>query len=267
MQIDWLTAAAQAVNFLILLFLLKRFLYQPILRTMRAREEAIVRQVEEAERTRGEAARELEAHARMRRDLEESQAALFAEARAEAASRKREMEAEARRDVAGLRRRWLEAAEQEKPAFLAERRQRTGREVCGVARRVLEDLADEDLERRIVESFLDRLARLEEPWPPAGASGEEPEEVTVRTAGELSAPLAERVREALVRRAGRPVALRFAVDPEVICGIEARSRGHKLAWSVRDALEGLEERLFEAAPPAPAEPEPLLAEARPGSVR
>ena len=41
MQVDWLTVAAQIVNFLILVWLLHKFLYGPIVRAMGDREAAI----------------------------------------------------------------------------------------------------------------------------------------------------------------------------------------------------------------------------------
>src|ERR1700678_4797195 len=49
MPIDWFTVVAQAVNFLILVWLLKRFLYQPILRAIDARERGIAAKCAEAE--------------------------------------------------------------------------------------------------------------------------------------------------------------------------------------------------------------------------
>jgi F-type H+-transporting ATPase subunit b len=41
MLIDWFTVAAQAINFLILVWLLKRFLYKPVLNAVDAREKAM----------------------------------------------------------------------------------------------------------------------------------------------------------------------------------------------------------------------------------
>ena len=43
MLIDWFTVGAQVVNFLILVWLLKRFLYRPILDAIDAREKRIAR--------------------------------------------------------------------------------------------------------------------------------------------------------------------------------------------------------------------------------
>ena len=45
MLIDWFTVAAQAVNFLILVWLLKRFLYKPVLAAIDEREKRIATQL------------------------------------------------------------------------------------------------------------------------------------------------------------------------------------------------------------------------------
>ena len=49
MQLDGFTIVAQVVNFLILVALLKRFLYAPIIRTMQAREDHITTRLDEAQ--------------------------------------------------------------------------------------------------------------------------------------------------------------------------------------------------------------------------
>src|SRR5262249_16867757 len=49
MKIDWFTVIAQVINFLILVWLLKRFLYQPVLRSIDEREKKIANQLKEAE--------------------------------------------------------------------------------------------------------------------------------------------------------------------------------------------------------------------------
>src|SRR5271169_5229977 len=48
MLIDWFTVVAQAVNFLVLVWLLKRFLYKPVLAAIDAREKKIAAELEDA---------------------------------------------------------------------------------------------------------------------------------------------------------------------------------------------------------------------------
>ena len=56
MSIDWITVAAQIANFLVLVWLLKRFLYRPILDGIDAREAEIANRMQEAVRAKDKAA-------------------------------------------------------------------------------------------------------------------------------------------------------------------------------------------------------------------
>ena len=49
MLIDWFTVGAQVLNFLILIWLLKRFLYKPILHAIDEREERIATELANAD--------------------------------------------------------------------------------------------------------------------------------------------------------------------------------------------------------------------------
>jgi F-type H+-transporting ATPase subunit b len=49
MIIDWFTVIAQAINFLVLVWVMKRFLYKPILDAIDAREKRIALALAEAE--------------------------------------------------------------------------------------------------------------------------------------------------------------------------------------------------------------------------
>ena len=49
MQIDWFTFSAQIINFLVLVWLLKKFLYKPVLAAMEKRKAALVARHQEAE--------------------------------------------------------------------------------------------------------------------------------------------------------------------------------------------------------------------------
>ena len=55
MSIDWFTFAAQIVNFLILVGLLRYFLYGPIVRTMQDRERRVTQKLSDAETARAAA--------------------------------------------------------------------------------------------------------------------------------------------------------------------------------------------------------------------
>jgi F-type H+-transporting ATPase subunit b len=58
MLIDWFTVGAQVLNFLILVWLLKRFLYKPILHAIDEREKRIAKELADADAKKAEAEKE-----------------------------------------------------------------------------------------------------------------------------------------------------------------------------------------------------------------
>ena len=81
MLINWFTVLAQAVNFLLLIYLLKRFLYGPILKAMNAREKRISDRLNDAEAARQKALTRAQESAKERQAFENSKEALLADAR------------------------------------------------------------------------------------------------------------------------------------------------------------------------------------------
>ena len=106
MLIDWFTVAAQFVNFLILIALLKYFLFDRVVRAMEEREKRIASRMEEAERTKGDLEKERERYEEMQRSLEQEREEILSKARREAASslHSRRMAPQARRMASSSRR-------------------------------------------------------------------------------------------------------------------------------------------------------------------
>jgi F-type H+-transporting ATPase subunit b len=80
MLIDWFTVAAQAVNFLILVWLLKRFLYKPVLAAIDEREKRIATLIQDAEKKKAEAVKEQTDFLHKSEEFERQRAGLLLEA-------------------------------------------------------------------------------------------------------------------------------------------------------------------------------------------
>jgi F-type H+-transporting ATPase subunit b len=147
----------QGINFLILLFLLQRLLYRPLLDKMNERSSAIKRSLEEANQARLEAARQQQENAdRLRVALQEAEA-IRAQALKEAAEEQRRLVDAARLEAQRL----VESAKAQTEAEIRRAREELRREVSGLAVGVAEklmrrSLRDED-HRRIVDDAIARL--------------------------------------------------------------------------------------------------------------
>ncbi|MGI5819657.1 MAG: F0F1 ATP synthase subunit delta [Armatimonadota bacterium] len=248
MQIDWVTIIAQIVNFLILVWLLKRFLYGPIVQAMQQRQERIADEMVEAREREAEAHQEARRHRGERQRLERRREELMDEARRDADQRRQQLIAEAREEVRGIERRWHENLRDERDAFIRQLRERMGREVCSVARQALADLANRELQAQVVDVFTERLGDLDEERMSElrAAVADSNRGPSLTTAFELSDRQHARLISAIREVLGEDVEITFREAGELLCGVELNVGGVKVAWSLASYLTALEESVIEA---------------------
>jgi F-type H+-transporting ATPase subunit b len=230
--IDWFTVAAQAINFLVLVALLKHFLYGPILRAMDRREENIAERFAEAERAVKEAEDRENEYRQLRRELEEARSERLREVEEEAEERRRELEKSARQDAADLRDAWLDAMRRKRGDFFRELQKRVGGEVLKIARKSLLDLTDESLERRLVKHFAALFAELEEKEQKQVLAAARDNKLTLRGSFEWPEDLRHEFTDRLREIFDQDVEVNFTTDPEMPLGIELTVGGIKLPWGI-----------------------------------
>src|SRR5450631_4660557 len=97
MLIDWFTVGAQAINFIILVWLLKRFLYKPILNAVDAREKRIAAELADADAKEAEAQKERDEFQHKNEEFDQQRAALLNKATDEAKAERQRLLDEARK--------------------------------------------------------------------------------------------------------------------------------------------------------------------------
>ncbi|HEX7972158.1 MAG TPA: F0F1 ATP synthase subunit B [Thiobacillus sp.] len=257
MLIDWFTVIAQAVNFLILVGLLKRFLYRPILDAIDAREKRIALALADADAKRAEAEKERDAFQHRNAEFDRQRDALWSQATGEAKAERLRLLDAARQASDSLRARQQEALIRERQGLDEALARRTREEVLAIARKVLADLAGATLEERMTDVFLRRLRELDDAALAGLKSAFEASSgpLLVRTAFALSPPHRAAIETALRETLGGKMQVRFETAPDLVSGIEIGSNGHKVAWSVADYLASLGkavDALLKAQPEAAA---------------
>ena len=247
MLIDWVTVAAQAANFLILVWLLKKFLYRPILRAMDEREGQIARRLRDAEEQKNKAREKAQSLTRQQSEIEARRSDMLAQARDDAERLRKELTTSAHREVEEAKKAWLTNVERERAAFLKELSLRAGRGALAVARRALEDLAGVDLEARVVEAALKRLREdraVLEQLRASASHGRSP--VIVLTALAISRESRDKLAHFLLKELDGRSEIQFELDPEMIIGLRVKCGGREVALDVAGYLAELEEE-FELA--------------------
>ena len=243
MLIDWFTVAAQVINFLVLVWLLKKFLYRPIIDAMNEREQRIAAQLRDAETEMSEAANERESLRAAKAEFDAQKQASLRQAEEEAEATRQRLIEETRREIEAKRAKWLETLQEEQTTLRTEFSHRVQQEVFAIARQTLKDLAGEQLEERIASAFVDRLRGLdgEERARLALLVRTSRSPVQIRSA--FSLPSAARTEiEAAIREAlDGEARIQFQQAADLVAGIEMAADGHKVSWSVSGYLSSLED--------------------------
>jgi F-type H+-transporting ATPase subunit b len=147
----------QGINFLLLLVILHRILYKPLVAKMQERTSAIQKALEEAQLARTEAARQQDENAARLRSAYQEAASIREQALKEAAEEQRKLVEAAQAEA----RRLVETARAQTEADIRRAREELRREVAGFAIAVAEklmrkSLRDED-HRRIVDDAIAKI--------------------------------------------------------------------------------------------------------------
>ncbi|ETX11835.1 ATP synthase subunit B [Marinomonas ushuaiensis DSM 15871] len=247
MLIDWFTVIAQLINFLVLVWLLKRFLYRPILDAIDAREKHIADELADADEKRVEAEQQRALFQQKNVEFDNYAATNMAQATAEAKIEKIRLLGLVRHEADALRNKLELALKQEQLSLQGSLSERAQKEVFLIVRKTLNDLAETSLESSMAIVFAQRLADLKEEEKDTlkNAFKEVNQPLIVHTAFELPKEQSELVKKALHAIVGDSVEIQFAIEPTLISGIEINTNGQKIGWSIAEYLTTLTQHVNE----------------------
>lgn len=263
MLIDWFTVIAQVINFLILVWLLKHFLYRPILNAIDEREKRIAKELADADAKKAEAKKERDKFQHKNEEFEQQRGALLSKATDEAKAERQRLLDEARQAADALSARRQETLRNEEHNLRQAIGHQIQQEVFAIARKALKDLATTSLEERMGEVFTRRLREIDrqakEGLAKALKTAADP--ALLRSAFDLPVEQRAAIQNALNETFSAEIHVRFETAPDLISGIELTANGQKVAWSIADYLgsmeKGVNELLKEKDKPiSKAEPKP-----------
>ena len=247
MLIDWFTVGAQALNFLILVWLMKRYLYKPILHAIDAREKRIAAELADADAKKAEAQKDRDEFQHKNEEFDQQRAALLSKATDEAKAERKRLLDEARRAADTLSAKRQETLRNDAHNLSQAISHRTQQEVFAIARKALMDLATTSLEERLGDVFTRRLRELDgkakEGLAAALKTAADP--ALVRSAFDLPAEQRAVIQNALNETFSAEIHVRFETAPDLVSGIELTTNGQKVAWSIADYLASLEKGVDE----------------------
>lgn len=249
MLIDGFTVFAQMVNFLILMGLMRRYLYKPILGAIEEREKAIAATLQDARAKQDEAEQQRKTLASRNVEFEKQREGLLIIAREVADKEGRGVLEQARTAADKIMANSSKAlAEQEKDLCQA-LYSRAQKEAFNLAGHVLKELADVEIQDRMLEVFLQRLDRLEANERKILSKAKTLSPV-LRSAFELKSAQRGSLKQALALLLGAECRPRFEVSSDLVAGFELVTEGYKMSWSLSGGLSDLKMVAVDGPEPA-----------------
>jgi F-type H+-transporting ATPase subunit b len=251
MLIDWFTVSAQALNFLILVWLLKRFLYKPILSAIDSRENRIAKELADAGSQKAEAQKEHDEFQHKNEAFDQQRAALWSKTTDEMKAVRERLLDEARKAADALSATRAETFKNDAHNLNESISLRIQTEVFAISRKALTDLATVSLEERVSEAFTRRLRSMDgkakETVAEALRTAADP--ALLRSAFDLPAEQRAAIQNALNETFSAEVRVRFETAPNLVGGIELNTNGQKVGWNIAEYLESLEKSVGELLSP------------------
>ncbi|MGD8810072.1 MAG: F0F1 ATP synthase subunit delta [Gammaproteobacteria bacterium] len=243
MELSWSTFILEIINFLVLVWILKRFLYQPVLDVIAARRKSIEEQLSEAHTVEHEAealkeqyngrlaqweSERRNARDELEREIEQERARQLEELRSTLESEREKSRVTNERELAEQRRELEQQALRQGAAF---------------ASRLLTKASGPELENRLLELFVDGLKDLSEDQLDRLREhcADKSAEIEVSSAWPLSDEQRERLSSALTDALGASPPVRFGQDEQLLAGLRVEMGAWVLAVNVRDELAGFTE--------------------------
>lgn len=245
MEINWFTLVAQILNFFLLVWLLKRFLYKPILKAIDERESKIVAQLNYAEAKKAEALKEQEEFKQKNLNFEIEKKELMKTAVSESKETRSQLLEKARADAEDLKNKLEKAAKEKQQNSESALTLKIQEEVFSVSRKALSDLASTSLEEQATLVFIKRLKSLKAEALEQFKNAFKNNEISLKSAFPIPADQQNQINEAVNNLLEKKVILSVDVSSELIGGIELSTKDYKLSWSISGYLKDLEERVFE----------------------
>lgn len=248
MKINWFTLIAQVINFLILVWLLKRYLYKPILTAVDEREKKIKDQLDDAKSEKENAKKEQDEFNKKNETFEQQKKALMEKTIFETNEERKKLLENARKEANELSSKIEEESRKSQQNLNQENAIKTQQEIFSITKKALTDLASSDIEEQTINVFIKRLKELneEEKKQFISAFTSESNIINISSAFELTNNLKTQIEKSVNDTIGLTAQFKFIVSPKLISGIELDANGYKLSWSISEYLTSLEKNIIES---------------------
>lgn len=250
MEINWFTVIAQVINFLILVWLLKRFLYKPVLNAIDEREKKIASQLSDAAAKKAEAKKERDLFQQKNEEFDNQRRAQLTKVQEEAKAEKQKLFEEVRNESIVLRAKYEDSLQQEGEDIAESLKRKMQDEVFAIAQKTLSDLASVSIEEQLVDVFAGQIKNLKEEERNNFRSAlfNNNKMLVIKSAFELPPSSKSKLENVIAEITGNSIKFQYQTSPELVSGIEVNAENYKVSWNIDAYLDTLKKDITSSLP-------------------
>lgn len=250
MGIDLVTLIAQIINLLILLFLLRKFLYLPVMRAVEARQKAVADELQAAEEAQKHAQNTIKACEKQTQKLEAQKQDILQKAHQEADDLAAELTARAQDEYVAAQKQWQRRMLAEQDSFVHTMQKAVTLQFNHFAQKALRQIADVDINDLAVDCLLKQLDNLSpEQQVEYAADFRAKKRIEIQSAASLTEENQQKLTKYLRRKWQLlpQTQIVFTVNDELICGLSIVAEEQLISWNLEEYMRQFGQNLKQEA--------------------
>lgn len=246
MELNWTTFILEIVNFLILIWILKRFLYKPVLNIVEQRRISVEKILRDAETARSEAQvlnqRYEDRQANWERERQLARDKLAQEIKEERTKQMEVLQLNLQKELDKAR-----AAESYRQAAIAQAAEKTAlKQAARFASRLLEQFSSPELEARFLEIIIKEISQLPEESTAKlrGSWTKIPEHILIESAYPINEIQKNELKSSLSLLVGDDIPINYEQQADIVSGLRISIGAWILSANIRDELSGFVELTY-----------------------
>lgn len=247
MLINWFTIIAQIINFLILVWLLKKFLYKPVLKAIDDREKLVRDQLNQAKNEMELAEKEKSEFQEKNNEMIQARKTKLEAIEQEVLTERKKQFEDIRQEARELKEKWQQSIQVSKEKLAQTLSEKIRTESLLIVGKSLQELADSTMEDQIIRKFLSTLKTTLEKNPQWNTLLKKSNaEIKITTAFDLNETQKKQIIDVLSHALESASPIHFLVSKDLIAGMELELEGYKIAWNVPEYLDALKQEIEQA---------------------
>lgn len=227
------TIIAQFINFGVLIFLLNKFLYKPVLKTMEKRREDIKNKIEETEKKLEESEKLKEEYFNKLQEVEKENVVLRKKAIADIKKFKEEELQKAKDDISAKKDKFNDYLDLEQKNLIENFNEDLSDLFVEYSNNILQVLANSTLQDEIVNNFVEKVNDLTADKIDS-VNKLNLDNIHIYSNDELTTKQRNFIKDSLTEKGFKFKDIQYDIDKDLILGIELKAKSYILSWNVKE---------------------------------